>query len=82
LTTSTKNDIRALVVSINNQVVAEERVSGSHLNREFDVWWPHLNKKLEALARQKIEVTQTAYPWLYALADLTRVHRDRIRSEV
>ena len=82
LTTCTRSDIWALVVSINNQLDPGERVGGSHLNREFDAWWPHLNKQLEELAKQKIEVTQTAYPWLYALADLTRVHRDRIRSEV
>lgn len=67
-----REDIFNLLRSINSRIDAEHQVGFDVLRKEFDAWWPDLQKRIdEILVTQQLE-NETGFDWLYTTKDLTR----------
>ena len=67
-----RDDIFNLLRSVNARVDEEHQVSFEVLRKEFDAWWPDLQKRVdEILATQQVE-NETGFDWLYTTKDLAR----------
>ena len=67
-----RDDIFNLLRSINSRVDEEHQVAFDVLRKEFDAWWPDLQKRVdEILATQQVE-NETGFEWLYTTKDLAR----------
>lgn len=53
-----KDEIRKLVDTLNSRIQGNSKRSESQLDEAFQVWWPHLEKKLE----EAVKATQNAKP--------------------
>jgi hypothetical protein len=53
-----KDDVYKLMVSINARLIDHDRLDEAPLRKSFEVWWPELQRQLDALAEQ----TQAAEP--------------------
>jgi hypothetical protein len=76
-TINEKEDIFNLLRSINSRLKPEDQLTYEILRREFDVWWPELNKRfieISAIA----EGTGTGFEWLYTADDLARIQTDAV----
>jgi TIR domain-containing protein len=73
LTTCSEDDIFELVRSINSAVDSKQQLPIGMLRQEFDAWWPELKGKLDSLAKDAPEATETGFEWLYTLEDLARI---------
>jgi hypothetical protein len=69
-------DILKLLSSINNQLPENERLPFEVLNREFELLWPDLKKKLDAAAATEELETHTGFPWLYNADDVAHRQED------
>jgi len=76
-----KGEILSLIRSINWRLDDEHRLDEGLLLREFNIWWHDLAKHLRAARDLDVDVTQTAYSWLYANEDLVGALR-KAQSEV
>lgn len=67
-----QEDIFNLLRSINSRLEEEHQVPFEVLRNEFDVWWPKLKTRIDAImAAQQVE-NETGYEWLYTTRDLAR----------
>jgi hypothetical protein len=66
-----RDDMQALLCSLNDRLSEESRLSEELLRRTFDLWWPQLDKDLSAIDAAGSE-TETGYPWLITAEDLAR----------
>jgi hypothetical protein len=66
-----RDEMQALLCSLNDRLSEESRLSEELLRRTFDLWWPQLDKDLSAIDAAGIE-TETGYPWLITAEDLAR----------
>ena len=71
-TTYDREDVFTLVRSINSRLDAADQVGFEVLRKEFEVWWPEFEKRIDViLATQQLE-NETGYEWLYTTKDLAR----------
>ena len=75
-TVNDPEDILRLLVSINNRLPDDQRLSFDVLNREFELLWPDLKKKLDKAAETQDLETHTGFPWLYNADDVARRQED------
>jgi hypothetical protein len=73
-----KDDVRAMVRSINQQMTAP--LSPEILDRTFDKWWDDLNHQLQGIDVKSGRETRTYYDWLYTRADLANIFDDEYKS--
>ena len=66
------DDILRLLSSINNRLPEDQRLSFDVLNREFELLWPDLKKRLDKAAETQDLETHTGFPWLYNADDVAR----------
>jgi hypothetical protein len=67
----TKDEMGALLCSLNARLSDECRLSEDLLHRTFDLWWPLLDQNLSAIDAEDAE-TETGFPWLVTVEDLAR----------
>ena len=70
------DDILRLLNSINSRLPEDQRLSFEVLNREFELLWPDLKKKLDHAAETQELETHTGFPWLYNADDVARRQED------
>jgi hypothetical protein len=70
-----EDEIWNLMRSINDRLDHEHRLDEVLLRREFDAWWHVLVEDLSKVAKKQVNVTQTAYSWLYTNDDLVTPQR-------
>jgi hypothetical protein len=68
-----KEDIFNLLSSINNRLATQDTLTHELLRSEFEVWWPKLQKTLDAVTDVPEVETETGFPWLYSEDDLERI---------
>src|SRR5262245_52714531 len=72
-TVNRKDDIFALLRSLNAQMDADHQLPFDVLLRVYEMWWPELEKKFsEVTKRQKLE-SGTGFEWLYTTEDLANI---------
>ena len=71
-----KSSVFSLMRSVNGRLPPENRLPDELLRKEFDVWWPDLKTKLDALAKRPSAEAHSGYAWLYTMADLAAIHKD------
>jgi hypothetical protein len=70
------DDILRLMSSINGCLPEDQRLSFDVLNREFELLWPDLKKRLDKAAETQDLETHTGFPWLYNADDVARRQED------
>jgi hypothetical protein len=82
-----KSDVEKLVQSVNRQLPEDDRRTEALLHAAFEVWWPHLQTKLDALttAPDPIDVSEPAEArrptaLLEEVLDLVRSQQKLLRS--
>ncbi len=81
-TVNEPDDILRLLSSINRRLPDDQRLSFEVLNREFDLLWPDLKKRLDKAAETQDLETHTGFPWLYNADDVARKQEDTATSAV
>ena len=69
-------DILRLLSSINGRLPEDQQLSFEILNREFELLWPDLKRKLDKAAETQDLETHTGFPWLYNGDDVARRQED------
>lgn len=69
-----EDDVLRLVRSINERL-GPERIDDTIVQAAFSVWWTKLEEELKSIGPNPQEETETAYQWLYTLADLA-IHEE------
>jgi hypothetical protein len=77
----TREEMAALLCSLNDRLAEESRLSAELLRRTFDLWWPQLEKDLSAIDATDGE-TETGYPWLITAEDLARREFNPLKKAV
>jgi hypothetical protein len=75
-TINDRDDILRLLGSINSRLPDDRQLSFEVLNREFELLWPDLKKKLDKAAETQDLETHTGFPWLYNADDVARRQED------
>src|SRR5262249_39737649 len=65
-----KTSILNLMRSLNGRLPADHQLSDQLLRKEFDVWWPDLEKRLKDTQQKQPFSTHTGYAWLYTADDV------------
>jgi hypothetical protein len=76
------DDILRLLSSVNNRLPEDQRLSFDVLNREFELLWPDLKKRLDKAAETQDLETHTGFPWLYNGDDVARRQEDTTTKAV
>jgi hypothetical protein len=69
-------DILRLLHSINGRLPEDQQLTSEVLDREFELLWPDLKKKLDKAAETQDLETHTGFPWLYNADDVARRQED------
>jgi hypothetical protein len=76
------DDILRLLSSINARLPEDQQLAFEVLNREFELLWPDLKKKLDKAAETQDLETHTGFAWLYNADDVARRQEDTATKAV